>query len=301
MLYKNIMGFLGLSKEQKEHLANEVISERVRLKLTRLLRAATRSSNLTIQIIRQNHAINIIRNVLNLPLYELEAEDGEYYYPAEYGWHNSQIELAFRIPNTVQLVEILADLIEEGVLNEAEVNETLEENNLSFRFKLYEDISSDARDVQVEIFSIEELNELLKEDLNEHPNIRLLISRMDDALKRNDYSAVLHASASIFETLAKEITGIPSVQNKTLASFFDRYKNDSSLPEEILDYILNIYRRRNTEPLAGHGSLEEPSINHEEAVILSEMTKAFVRIERQLANIRVNLDVHHNFSESNEI
>lgn len=294
------MGFLGLSKEQKENLANEVVPERARLELTRLLRAATRSHNSVIRIVQQNHAINIVRNVLNLPFYELEAEDGEYYYPAEYGWHNSQIELAFKIPNTIQLVEILADLIEEGILNDAEVNEILEENNLSFRFDLYEDRLSDTRDVRVEIFSIEELNELLKEDFNEHPNIRLLISRMDDALKRNDYPAVLHASASIFETLAKDIIGIPPVQNQTLASFFDRYRNDSSLPEEILDYVLNIYRRRNTEPLAGHGSLEEPSISHEETIVLSEMTKAFIRIERQLANIRVRLDLHQSSSESNE-
>ncbi len=295
------MGFLGLSKEQKENLVNEVVPERVRLKLTRLLRSATRSPDPVSQIVRQNRAINIIRNVLNLPLYELEAEDGEYYYPVEYGWHNSQIELAFKIPNTIQLVEILADLIEDGVLSDEDVNGILEESNLSFRFDLYEDGLSGDRVVRVQVFSIKELDELLEGDLDEHPNIRLLINRMDDALQRNDYSAVLHASASIFETLAKDIVGIPSVQNQTLASFFDRYRNDSSLPEEVLNYILNIYQRRSTEPLAGHGSLAEPNINREEAIILSEMTKAFIRIERQLANIRINLDLRQNSLDNNEI
>ncbi len=269
--------------------------------MTRLLRSATRSPDPVSQIVRQNRAINIIRNVLNLPLYELEAEDGEYYYPVEYGWHNSQIELAFKIPNTIQLVEILADLIEDGVLSDEDVNGILEESNLSFRFDLYEDGLSGDRVVRVQVFSIKELDELLEGDLDEHPNIRLLINRMDDALQRNDYSAVLHASASIFETLAKDIVGIPSVQNQTLASFFDRYRNDSSLPEEVLNYILNIYQRRSTEPLAGHGSLAEPNINREEAIILSEMTKAFIRIERQLANIRINLDLRQNSLDNNEI
>lgn len=117
---------------------------------------------------------------------------------------------------------------------------------------------------------------------DEHPNILVLINRMTTALDHNDTSGVLHASASIFETMAKKIVGIDDVQDKTLASFFNRYRRDSGLPEEVLDYILSIYKRRNIEPLAGHGSIKSPSITKPEAVILTELTKAFVRIERQL-------------------
>lgn len=115
-----------------------------------------------------------------------------------------------------------------------------------------------------------------------HLNIRILINRMDDALSRNDFAGVLHASASIFETMAKDVVGIPTVQNQTLKSFFDRYRKDSYLPGEILDYILGVYELRNTTPLAGHGSTQAPRITREVAITLAEMAKAFIRIEYQL-------------------
>ena len=126
---------------------------------------------------------------------------------------------------------------------------------------------------------------LLKENFNlknTHPNIFTLIQRMDDALKRKDYGGVLHSSASIFETLAKEVVGIQTVQDQTLKSFFQRYRKDSNLSEEILNYILLVYESRNSVPLAGHGHTEMPKISRESAVTLSEITKAFVSIEYKL-------------------
>jgi len=117
---------------------------------------------------------------------------------------------------------------------------------------------------------------------DEHPNIRILLDRMTRSLYACDYSAVLHASASVFETLAQDIIGLESIKNQTLPSFFKRYRKDSSLPNEILDYILSIYKRRNNEPLAGHGSTNTPSITQSEAVILAELTIALVKIERRL-------------------
>lgn len=113
----------------------------------------------------------------------------------------------------------------------------------------------------------------------QHPNIDILIKRMDDALKQNDFGGVLHASASIFETMAKDIIGLPSVQSQTLASFFERYRKDSSLPSGLLDYILDVYKLRNITPLSGHGSTNTPNITKVQAVVLAEMAKALVRIE----------------------
>jgi hypothetical protein len=112
-----------------------------------------------------------------------------------------------------------------------------------------------------------------------HPNVRLLLRRMDLAIEVEDYPSALHASASIFETLAKDIISGPDIENRTLASFFDKYRKESQLPGEVLDYILSIYKSRNTMPLAGHGSTEQPSVSKESAIILAEMTKAFLRIE----------------------
>lgn len=277
--------FMGIDNSQRKQLECEVVSDRCRLLLTRLLRHSTRAENSTVKILLRNNAINIANHVLGRPTYVLEAEDGDYYYPSEHGWHNAEIELLMRRPDTVELVEIIADLIQEGVLNSDDVNEVLESENISFRFS--GSGSLDDRIVEVEVSPIEEIEDT---STDEHPNIRLLINRMNTAVENNDPSCVLHASASIFETMAKDIISIDSIQDQTLSSFFERYRKDSSLPGKILDYILSIYKRRNTEPLAAHGSTEPSNITETEAVILAEMTRAFVRIERQLHMMSIRLE-----------
>ncbi|MBJ8085163.1 hypothetical protein JDS82_29150, partial [Bacillus cereus group sp. N14] len=98
---------------------------------------------------------------------------------------------------------------------------------------------------------IEQIEEV--EDSEEHPNIRKLIQRIENAHSTEDYSGVLHASASVFETLAKDVVGLATVENQTLGGFFGGYRNRSNLPEPVLDFVLEIYNRRNAEPLAGHG------------------------------------------------
>ena len=87
----------------------------------------------------------------------------------------------------------------------------------------------------------------------------------------------------IFETLAKLVFNSPNVENQTLASLFDGYRKRSELPEPLLDYILETYKRRNVEPLAGHGATKPPTVSAKEAAVLVEMTKMCVRLERRLA------------------
>ena len=105
---------------------------------------------------------------------------------------------------------------------------------------------------------------------------------MERALRDSDYPGVLHSSASIFEILAKEVVGRSTVLDQSLGAFFDLYARDSQLPDEIADYVRAVYRWRNREPLAGHGSLDEPQITRTDAVVLLELTKAIVRMERVL-------------------
>lgn len=184
-----------------------------------------------------------------------------------------------RRPETSDLIETLADLIQEGWLEEDEVNEILANHGCAVSF----DKNMDG-DVRVEITPVEDIE---VDDDEEIPNIRVLISRMETALENDDYAGVLHSGASVFETLAKDVVALPTVEDKTLASFFDRYRKDSKLPKPILDFMLRTYKRRNKEPLAGHGRLKEPQVTKKQAVVLAEMTKAFVRIERQLSNDQV--------------
>ncbi|OWR28512.1 hypothetical protein CDO73_18355 [Saccharibacillus sp. O23] len=270
------MIFLGLTNHEKETLQFEVISDNTRLKLTRLIRDLSSDSNSEVTILRQNRFVNIARNIIGKPLYVLEADDWGHYQLGEYAWHNGELELVMRRPNTNQLVETLADFIQNGLVDCNTINDILAEEGSSISFQL---IGHD-ENVKVYILPVEEIEEVSPD---QHPNIRLLIDRMERAISANDFAEVLHASASVFETLGKDVIGLASIQDQTLGSFFEKYKNTSSLPEEILNYMLEIYKRRNSEPLAGHGNTRPPTISQREAVVLSEMTKSFVRIERQLA------------------
>ncbi|MBU4467674.1 MAG: hypothetical protein KKC39_02875 [Candidatus Omnitrophica bacterium] len=280
------MEFKGLTKIDKKQLEFEVISEQARLKLTRLLRKVVSSGDEDgsgeVRLVRQNRIVNMARSVIGLAPYVLNSDSWGNYELAEAAWHNGEIEMVMRRPDTAELIETIGDLLQDTAIDTDEVNEILEEENVSFKFertKFHGDIS-------VNIFAIDKIG---TEEEKEHLNVRVLVDRMDKALESNDTGGVLHASASIFETLAKDIVNVKSIANQTLASFFEKYRKISKLPEPVLDYILDIYKLRNTEPLAGHGSTLPTNITKEEAIFLVEMTKAFVRIERQLAIIEVNI------------
>lgn len=275
------MGFMGLNQGQIELLQYEVISNDTRIKLTRLIRSLSYSDDSNLQLSRQNRFVNLANSVLGRQIYVLVPDDMGEYMLGEHAWHNGEIELIMKRPDTIKLVEILADMLQDRMLDIDEVNEllTIAGSSISFEMNAQET-------VLVHILPIEQIEEV--EDTEEHPNIRKLIQRMENGLSNEDYSGVLHASASVFETLAKDVYSSETVENQTLGGIFQGYRNRSNLPESILDYILEIYNKRNAEPLAGHGSTLPSSIERQEAIVLTEMTKAFVRLERKLAMPEVN-------------
>lgn len=67
--------FLGLTKKEIQKLEYEVISNRARLKLTRLIRRTCKRDDSETEIIIQNRFINIARNIMHLPVYILEVDD----------------------------------------------------------------------------------------------------------------------------------------------------------------------------------------------------------------------------------
>lgn len=271
------MYFMGLNKTEKKKLETEVISNEARLKLTRLMRKRCESNDTNVNLINRNRSINTARTVLDMPIYRLEPDDWGMYMNEEFGWHIAETELVMRRPDTIQLVEILADFLQQGMLDVSAVNAILIEDNASVRFET----SGFDEDISVRFLSDEEIED--ESDAAEHPNIRLLTARMENAFEQKDYAGVLHASANIFETLAKLVFGNPNVENQTLASLFDGYRKRSELPEPVLSYILETYKRRNVEPLAGHGATKAPTVTGKEASILIEMTKMCIRLERRLA------------------
>jgi hypothetical protein len=282
------MPFMRLEKTQLKSLELEVVPGGARLELTRIIRSKCLildGDDGGISLLQENEFVNIANQVMGKPIYVLEGGDWGEYHHAEHAWHHGQREYIMRVPSTAQLAEILADYLQRGMMGIADVNGILKRYNCGFRFKNL--TPHDAPNIAIEITATESIPEA---DLSkDHPNVRKLASRMDYAFEQKDYPAVLHASASIFETLAKEVINKPTVANETLGGIFEGYKKKSLLPVPILDYILEIYNARNKTPLAGHGSLASPTLDAKEAVVLCEFTKSVVRMERSLAEQKVDL------------
>jgi hypothetical protein len=266
-----------LPKAQVDQLEFEVISTALRTFLTRELRSDL-STEAGQRLAQMCGLMNRGRTVEGRPIYVLRDDGWGDYHPAEHAYIEGEFELIFRRSSTIELVELIAELAQDGWFRADYLNEWFRRDGSSISFE------RSSGKVQVHVDALAELEARHDEDQDAHPNIRVLIKRMDDCLGRNDLGGVLHASASVFETMAKDVVAIPSVQDQTLKSFFGRYRKDSSLPAEILDYIDAIYVQRNSTPLAGHGSTKAPEISDKEAVILTEMTRAFVKIEYQLRN-----------------
>jgi hypothetical protein len=274
-------GFMGLNGKEKRQLEIEIIPRDTRLKLTRLIRQKCAHTEAPYELVWIARFVNMANHVMHRQTLELESDEwGDDYPHAAYAKLESERELIMRVASTVEVAEILGDYLQAEMLELRSVNDVLRDGNCGFRFRVRES-HDDRISVSIEIKSLKDIGEADLSD--EHPNIRVLADRMDRALNDKDYAAVLHASASIFETLAKNVVRNPNVQNQTLGSFFEAYKKTSRLPKDVVKYIQRIYEHRNTEPLAGHGSTRPPEIKSREATVLAEITKAIVRSERKLS------------------
>ncbi|MCG8532009.1 MAG: hypothetical protein MI749_15290 [Desulfovibrionales bacterium] len=180
--------FLGLSDKEREALEFVQLPYELKVNLTRLLRHSSNKLDVfetqVPYLVNQNKIVSVAHNVLNRRQYELEAEDGVYYYPAEYGWHYSQIELIFHRGETYQAIEILADLISEELLDKDDVNSLLQ------RYNIPVEINSRLDSIKVSIVDIEPFED--DDSDNSHSNnLNVLVTRMSQALENNDPSSVL--------------------------------------------------------------------------------------------------------------
>jgi hypothetical protein len=255
---------------ESEQLDQELVSDALRINLTRTIMDFTNSSNDPYEtMVRQNRVMNMSKTVSGGEIYVLDTEAGECV-PEEFVYHGARVHLILRDLTTSEFIELVCEYIRSEDLDADYVNELLERDNLYFRF------ISDHESVSVEVLSTDDV---IEDEGDSHVNIRVLVNRMKTCFEQNDYAGTLHASASVFETLAKDVVNNPNIQNQTLGGFFALYRNNSELPTPILDYVETIYQNRNTTPLAGHGSTAQHQVTRSEAIILLEMTKAFVQIE----------------------
>ena len=269
------MVFAGLEELARDQLNKEIVFEPTRLNLTRLVRFRCKSPEPAYELMNLNRFVNIARTVIGKKICVLSLEGWSGGKPEEFAWHYSELELMFRRPDTGQLAELLCDLIEGELLMETEVNPILDNGNVSFRIDT--EVGGKTR---IKFLSIDDLD--ADRISGDHPNIRHLVERMETALEKKDYPGVLAASSCVFETLAKVVFASPNVESSTFGSIFDGYKKRSKLPEFLLQYAKETYDRRCTEPLSGHGSTLPPSVSKEDAVVITELTKTCVRLERKL-------------------
>lgn len=182
--------------------------------------------------------------------------------------------ICIRRLNPIQFIEFLATVVEYEYIDINDANIILKEVNSSVALEL----DTSGR-LSISILPMADKSAL---DNDANPNLRTLLSRIDRLLNAEDYAGVLFYSAQAIEYISKQIYGSSKIYNQSFGSYVEGYKKKTTLPEPIIDWMLQIYKRRNSEPLAAHGSPLPPSITCEEATLIAEMTKAFIRYESRM-------------------
>lgn len=118
-----------------------------------------------------------------------------------------------------------------------------------------------------------------------HSNVVTLMGRMERCLENGDPTGVLHAAANVLETTAKDILKSGSIENQTFGSFYEKYRKNSKLPDEIIGAVEKIYKLRSETPLSGHGSTMTPSMDMYDAIVIAAATKFVVEIEYRAREI----------------
>lgn len=222
-----------------------------------------------------NAVVNAASNITQRPVYVLEDDGYGMYEPAVMAWHDGEISASIRSMSAAEIAEFSAEMVAHRYLSLNAINEVFEAFNFGARIRRPE-----PGKVEVEILESTDLDQRVEESA--HQNIRALFARAGSNLDAGDYTGVLVAVAGALETLAKETVGTSAVAKKSMGQFKTEYKAASNLPDPVVDYMHEIFSRRNTEPTAGHGGLEEPTFTRAEAVVMLNMAKAFVACENAL-------------------
>ena len=264
-----------LSKDDAISLKYEWIPLSAKVQLTRLLdRYCPPHVNPHTRIPYLQRIVNLANNLSERKLFDLDPDQFGDYFPEDVARLESEFMICIRRLNPIQFIEFLATVVELGYIKVDDANAILKEANSSVTIKL-----DDSGRVSTSTISTAGQFTL---DNDASPNLRTLVSRMDRYLNDEDYAGVLSNSAMAIELISKEIYGSSKIYNQSFGSYFEGYKNNTTLPEPVIDWMLQIYKRRNTEPLAAHGSPLPPSITCEEASLIAEMTKAFIRYESRM-------------------
>lgn len=265
--------------EQEEKLENEFISKDVRRlfyktinqPISQYCSSVYGSYNI---YTHQSKILNIANFIKGKILEDVEPFD------ESDSWHSlleAYIEAkfmdTFSSMNTLDFIDFIGELINEKYITIEVANEIFEKDNMGITFIDDDDF------ISIEIDSIPKTKTVTEE----HESMMQLCERVDDGIIREDGGGVLHTISSIYELLAKRVSG--KLKGNSLSKKgFEQYKEHSKLPEEFLSYIKKIYDDRNKTPNSGHGSDKKDDISYEEMIVMYELAKASIHIEDKLTN-----------------
>jgi hypothetical protein len=261
-----------LSKDDAISLEYEWIPLSAKAHLIRLLdRYCPPHVNPRTRIPYLQRIVNLANNLSERKFFDLDTDQFDDYFPEDVARLETEFMICIRRLNPIQFIEFLGTVVEYEYIDINDANIILKEINSSVAIEL-----DTTGHLSISILPMADKSAL---DNDASPNLRTILRRMDSYLNDEDYAAVLLNSAMAIEFISKQIYGSSKIYNQSFGSYFEGYKNKTTLPEPIIDWMLQIYKRRNTEPLASHGSPLPPSITCEEASLIAEMTKAFIRYE----------------------
>ncbi len=261
-----------LSKDDAISLEYEWIPLSAKAHLIRLLdRYCPPHVNPRTRIPYLQRIVNLANNLSERKFFDLDTDQFDDYFPEDVARLETEFMICIRRLNPIQFIEFLGTVVEYEYIDINDANIILKEINSSVAIEL-----DTTGHLSISILPMADKSAL---DNDASPNLPTILRRMDSYLNDEDYAAVLLNSAMAIEFISKQIYGSSKIYNQSFGSYFEGYKNKTTLPEPIIDWMLQIYKRRNTEPLASHGSPLPPSITCEEASLIAEMTKAFIRYE----------------------
>lgn len=260
---------MNLTKEQVKELEFEELPKYAKIDLTRLVRS-TIDDNYFLGLRFVNMKETVLGKRITEPVFD---EFGESLSSSLTMFVISSVENIFNGLETSEIVELLFDYIQSNLIQTNYINNIFKEYEIPILFQ------TDRQDhLRIEVESLKE-NSVSEQ---EHSNIKKLISRMDRDFANDDYTGVLHSSASIYETLVKDISRDPKIQNMSLGQILNNPIFSQNIPDQILDYIQEIFKKRNIVHTAGHGGTSKPTITKEETIIIQEFTKTIVRVLRKV-------------------
>ncbi|MDK4272956.1 hypothetical protein QPX44_09060 [Corynebacterium pseudodiphtheriticum] len=268
-----------LTPFQQERRRYQEINDDIKVKLSRLLQLSLNKLGIddstlesTIKFSKLNSLINRANSLIGIRPYVLKPDDWGEYSASEIAWHENEFEAAIFRLTTPEFIEFVAELVDREFLELDLANSLLSDGNCDVMLR-----RDTNNQISVDLIENEGAVELSP---NSNPNLRQLVDRMDRSIENEDYPNTLSASASVIETISKELLLDKKVSDQSFGSYAEAYAKRTGLPEPVTGWLREIYNWRNREPLAGHGHTAPPTISKNEAVVIAEFTKAFIRVEQ---------------------